>query len=145
MLSDDTKVHTGFGLTPRVTHTSDDKNWGQIGSSKRIYVEKSFTQNGGFASMDTVIDRVENEYWIIQVVDFQSWMAGFYKFVGEWKTTELEKDKILVEYQYTLFANKPCFYLLNWAFAKLFWPIYMKRVLNYIKLMAYNKEPYLYD
>lgn len=145
MLCDVTKVHTGYGLTPKVTHTSDDKNWGQIGSSKRIYVERSITQKGGFASMDKILERVENDYWKIQVDEFQSWMGGFYKFIGIWKTSEIESEKILVEYQYSLFTNKPIFYPLNWIFAKIFWPIYMKRVLENIRIMAYNEEPYLYE
>ena len=144
MLCDVTKVHTGYGLTPKVTHTTEDEDWGQIGSSKKIYVEKSITQKGGYASMDRVLERVENKYWKIQVDEFQSWMAGFYKFIGEWKTTEKEKGKILVEYRYSLFSNQPLFFPLNWIFAKIFWPIYMKRVLNNIKKMAYDEEPYLY-
>ena len=98
MLCDVTKIHTGFGFTPKVTHTTDDENWGKIGSSKKIFVEKSITQKGGFASMDKILDRVENQYWKIQVDEFQSWMAGFYKFVGEWKTTEQGKQKVFVEY-----------------------------------------------
>lgn len=145
MLCDVTKVHTGYGLMPKVTHTTDDENWGQIGSSKKIFVEKSTTQKGGFASMDKILDRVENAHWKIQVDEFTSWMAGFYKFVADWKTTEIEKGKILVEYEYALHSNKVLYYPLNWIFAKIFWKIYMKRVLNNIKLMAYNKEPYLYD
>jgi len=145
MLCDVTKIHTGFGFTPKVTHTTNDENWGKIGSSKKIFVAKSITQNGGYASKDKVLERIENEYWKIQVDEFQSWMGGFYKFVGEWKTTQIEEGKILVEYNYSLFSNKPIFYPLNWMFAKLFWKTYMKRVLNNIKTMAYNEEPYQYD
>lgn len=37
MLCDITKVHTGFGFTPKVTHTTNDENWGKVGSSK-IYL-----------------------------------------------------------------------------------------------------------
>lgn len=145
MLCDVTKIHTGFGFTPKVTHTMNDENWGQIGSSKKIFVGKSITQNGGFASVDQVLDRVENEYWKIQIDEFQSWMAGFHKFIGEWKTTQIEEGKILVEYGYSLFSDQPLFYPLNWLFAKVFWRIYMKRVLDNIKIMAYNEEPYQYE
>jgi len=145
MLCDVTKVHTGYGLTPRVTHTSDDTDWGQVGSSKKIYVAKSITQKEGYASMDRVLERVENEYWKIQVDDFQSWMAGFYKFVGEWRTTQIKEREILVEYTYTLFSNQPLFYPLNWLFVKLFWGRYMKRVLKNIRVMAEEGEPYLYE
>lgn len=145
MLCDVTKIHTGYGFTPKVTHTTNDEDWGQIGSSKKIFVEKSINHKGGFASMDKILDRVENKYWKIQVDEFQSWMAGFYKFIGEWKTTELEKGKIFIEYSYTLYADKAVYYILNWIFAKTFWRLYMKRVLHNIKVMAYDKEPYLYS
>ena len=145
MLCDVTKVHTGFGLMPKVTHTTDDEHWGKVGSSKKVHVAKSMTQQGGFASMDHVLERVENEYWKIQVDDFQSWMLGFYQFVGEWKTTQLEEGHILVEYTYWLYSKTPVFYPLNWLFAKTFWRIYMKRVLENIKAMAYREEPYQYE
>ena len=145
MLCDVAKVHTGFGIMPRVTHCTDDEHWGKPGHTKKVYVAKSLTQKGGFASMDKVIERIENEYWKIEVFDFQEWMLGFTKFVGEWKTAEMEKQKILIEYTYSLHAGNPLFYPLNWLFAKTFWKIYMKRVLENIRKMAYEKEPYLYD
>ncbi len=144
MLCDVSKVHTGFGLMPRVTHTTDDENWGAPGSNKKVYAAKSLTQKGGFASVDTIIERIENQYWKFQVDEFQSWMLGFSKFVGEWKTTETEPNKILIEYTYVLHANTPLFYPLNWLFANTFWKIYMKRVLENVRQMAYNKEPYQY-
>ncbi len=145
MLCDISKVHTGYGMMPKVTHCSDDENWGKPGFSKKVYVTKSLTQKGGFGSMDKVIERIENQYWKIEVSEFQSWMLGFFKFVGEWKTTELEPNKTLVEYTYDLHAKQPILYPLNWLFAKLFWKRYMKRVLENIRTMAYNNEPYLYE
>ena len=144
ILCDITKVHTGFGLTPKVTHCTEDEGWGQPGSSKKIFVARSLTQKGGWASIDKVLERVENEYWKIEISDFQSWMLGFYKFVGEWKTTELEKEKILIEYTYTLFSNNVFLYPFNWLFAKLFWRAYMKRVIENIRQMTINEEVYLY-
>jgi hypothetical protein len=145
MLCDVSKVHTGYGLMPKVTHCTEDKNWGQVGSSKKIYAAKSFTRQGGFVSVDNILERKENSYWKIQVDDFQSWMLGFYKFVGEWKTTEIEPNNILVEYTYTLHSNKALFYPLNWLFTKTFWKTYMTRVLENVRQMAYNNEPYKYD
>ncbi|HMS66519.1 MAG TPA: hypothetical protein PKD18_00175, partial [Saprospiraceae bacterium] len=53
MLCDVTKVHTGYGLMPKVVYCTEDQNWGQPGSSKKVFVAKSMTQKGGFASMDT--------------------------------------------------------------------------------------------
>lgn len=145
MLCDVSKVHTGYGLMPKVTHCTEDENWGEVGSSKKVYAAKSLTQQGGFVSVDNILERKENSYWKIQVDDFQSWMLGFYKFVGEWKTTEIEPNNILIEYTYTLHADKPSFYPLNWLFAKTFWKTYMTRVLENVRQMAYKNEPYKYE
>ncbi len=144
MLCDVSKVHTGFGIMPKVTHCTDDRDWGQKGSNKKVFVAKSFSQKGGFASVDKVIERIENQYWIIEVSDFQTWMLGFYKFVGQWKTAELEPNRILVEYSYNLYSNIIFLYPLNWLFAKIFWKIYMKRVLENVRKLAYHGDPYLY-
>jgi len=145
ILCDVTKVHTGYGLMPKITHTTDDVNWGTPGSSKKVYAKKSLLQKGGFVSVDRIIERVENSYWKIQVDDFQAWMLGFYKFVGEWKTTELSPTKININYSYTLYSNSKVCYPLAWLFAKLFWKRYMKKVIVNIKLLAYHEEPYLYQ
>ena len=126
MLCDVSKVHTGFGVMPKVTHCTEDENWGKPGYSKKVFVAKSISQKGGFASVDTVIERVENQYWKIEVSDFQSWMLGFTKFAGEWRTTELEPNKIEIEYIYKLHSNAPLLTPLNWLFAKTFWKMYMK-------------------
>ncbi len=145
LLCDVSKVHTGYGLMPIITHATHDENWGQIGSSKKVYAAKSLWQKSGFVSMDQINERVENEYWKFQVDNFQSWMLGFYKFVGEWKTTEIEQGNILVEYTYTLHSANPLYYPLNWLFANTFWKTYMKRVLENVRHMAYNNEPYKYE
>ena len=144
MLCDVSKVHTGYGVMPKVTHCTEDERWGQPGSTKKVYVAKSLTQKGGFASMDKIIERVENRYWKIEVSDFQAWMLGFYKFVGEWQTTEVKEDTILVEYTYSLYSQTALLYPFNWLFAKVFWKKYMKQVLVNIRRMAYREEPYLY-
>jgi hypothetical protein len=145
MLCDISKVHTGYGVMPKVIHCTDDENWGQPGSSKKIFAAESISQKGGFASVDKVIERIENKYWKIEVSDFQTWILGFSKFEGEWQTTELETNKILIDYTYTLHSDATLLYPLNWLFAKTFWKIYMKRVLENIRKMAYNNEPYQYQ
>ncbi len=145
MLCDISKIHTGFGIMPKVTHTTDDERWGRPGSSKKVYMEKTLFQKGGFASVDHIIERKENQYWIIQVDDFQSWLLGFYKFVGEWKTTPLEDKKIQVEYTYFLHSSNPILYPFNWIFGKTMWKIYMKQVLENIREMINNDEPYMYE
>ena len=144
MLCDVAKVHTGYGIMPKVTHCTEDENWGKPGFTKKVFVAKSISQKGGFASVDKVLERVENAYWKIEVSDFQSWMLGFSKFIGEWRTTELEPNKILVEYTYTLHSTAPLLYPFNWLFAKTFWRTYMKRVLENIRQLTLNHEPYLY-
>ena len=145
MLCDVSKIHTGFGIMPNVTHTTDDKDWGKPGSYKKVYVAKSITQKGGFASVDNLIERKENQYWIIQVDNFQSWMLSFYKFVGRWETKKLANKKIQINYTYCLHSNNLLLFPFCWIFGKSFWKRYMKRVLKNIKVMAYNKEPYQYE
>jgi Polyketide cyclase / dehydrase and lipid transport len=130
---------------PKVTHCTEDENWGKLGSSKKVFVAKSLTQKGGWASTDNIIERIENKYWKIEINNFQAWMLGFTKFVGEWRTTEVESNKILVEYTYTLHASMPFLYPINWLFANTFWKIYMKRVLENVRKLINNNEPYLYE
>jgi len=144
MLCDVSKIHTGYGVMPKVTHCTEDENWGKPNYSKKVFIAKSISQKGGWGSVDKVIERIENSYWKIEVSNFQSWMLGFTKFIGEWKTTELESNKILIEYIYTLHSDVTLLYPLNWLFAKLFWKTYMKRVLENIRKMTDNQEPYLY-
>lgn len=144
MLCDVSKIHTGFGLMPKVTHCTEDAAWGKPGGSKKVFVAPSPTFAGGESSTDKVIERIENKYWKIEVSDFKSWLLGFSKFVGEWTTTEIKENEILIEYTYTLHADTIWFYPLNQLFTHLFWRIYMKRVLENVRQLAYNNEPYLY-
>lgn len=145
MLCDVSKVHTGFGIMPKVTHCTEDENWGKPGFSKKVFAAKSLTQKGGWASVDKVIERKENQYWKIEVSQFQAWMLGFTKFVGEWETKELEPNKIEVIYTYSLHSESPIFYPLNWLFTNTFWNLYMKQVLENIRKMIDENEPYQFQ
>jgi hypothetical protein len=142
ILCDVSKIHTGLGIMPRVTHSTEDEDWGKIGSTKKVFAAASLTQKGGWVSNDKVVERIENSYWKFEVSDFQSWMLGFSKFTGEWQTTELEPNKILVEYTYTLHSDVALLYPVNWLFAKVFWKIYMKQVLENVRQLAYSNARY---
>jgi hypothetical protein len=67
-------------------------------------------------------------------------MFGFFKFVGEWETTELEPNKILIKYTYYLHSNILLLYPFHWLFAQTFWRNYMKRVTENIRTLAYSSE-----
>ncbi|MCF8256836.1 MAG: SRPBCC family protein [Flavobacteriales bacterium] len=144
MLCDISKVHTGYGVMPKVTHCTDDAHWGRPGHGKKVFAAPSLTQKGGFISVDRVVERIENAYWKIEVSDFQSWMLGFHRFVGEWTTTALGPDRTRVVYTYSLHSDTPLLYPLNWIFAKVFWKRYMKRILENVRTMASDSEPYQY-
>ncbi len=144
ILCDITKIHTGYGPMPRVIQCTEDENWGQIGSSKKLIFAKSLTQKGGFGSVDNVIERIENKYWKIEINNFQSWILGFYKFIGEWQVTELDKEEILIEYTYTLHSRYILAYPIHWLFTKIFWRKYMKYLLKNVRRLTINKEPYQY-
>lgn len=145
MLCDISKVHTGFGIMPRITHCTEDENWGKPGGSKKVFAAPSMAFKGGESSVDTVLERIENRYWKIQVSDFKAWMLNFTTFTGEWATHELEPNRIQIDYTYTLYADSAWLYPFNWLFARAFWPVYMKRVLENVRQMAYNEEPYQYQ
>jgi hypothetical protein len=144
MLVDVAKVHTGYGLMPKITHCTEDQHWGQIGATKKVFAAPSWTQKGGYVSTDQVLERVENEYWKIRVFDFQSWMLGFYEFEGIWKTSQVQKECIQIDYTYSLRAKGLLLLPFQWLFANTFWRIYMKRVVKNIESLIMQEEPYIY-
>lgn len=144
MLCDISKVHTGLLFMPRFTHCTEDAAWGQVGATKKVHAAKSLALRSGFILTDQVVERIENRYWKLEVSGFPRWMLGFTKFTGEWQTTEIEKERIRIDYTYTLHSRILLLYPLNWLFAQTFWRLYMKQVLRNVKQMADHQEPYLY-
>ena len=145
ILCDVSKIHTGFGIMPKITHVSHDQSWGKPGSSKRVYAQKNWIQNGGYVSMDHVIERDENKQWKIRVDDFQAWMLGFTSFHGTWETELLAENEILVRYSYQLIAKHWFLFPLQWLFANWFWKRYMNQVMRNIIQLIKTHEPYQYD
>lgn len=145
MLSDVCKVHSGYGLTPKVTHCEDDSTWGKPGGSRRVFSEKNIIFKGGETALDTVIERRENEYWKIEIGDMKSFSFGFHKFEGEWWTKKINENETEVTYRYTLFSDIKWAEPFQYWFTKVIWRIYMQHVLKNIKEMAKNEEPYLFD
>ncbi len=144
MLCDVAKIHTGYWIMPKVTHCTEDENWGIPGNSKKVFFAKSFTQKGGWGSMDKVIERIENKYWKIEVAIFKLGCWGFLNLLENGALTEIEPNKIQIEYTYSMHSKSKILYPLNWLFAKLFWKVYMKRVLENIRNMVSANEPYLF-
>jgi hypothetical protein len=144
MLCDVTKVHTGYGPAPKVTHCTEDESWGKVGGSRKVFSEKSLFYKGGEPLLDTVLERIENKYWKIEVGDFKFWMLGFEKFQGEWFTSQLPGNKVQIRYRYTMFSNSTLLYPFQWVFTKVIWRNYMKHVLENIRQLVRNNEPYLH-
>lgn len=144
MLCDVTRIHTGSVITPKVTGCTNDSTWGKVGGSRKIHMAKTPLFKGGEASLDRVLERVENAYWKIEVSEFTSWSMGFVKFQGEWSTTALAEGGVQVKYRYTMFSNSRVFYPLHWLFTKLVWRTYLKQVLENIRKLTLEKAPYLY-
>ena len=145
MLCDITKVHTGYGLTPKVTHCTEDESWGKIGGSRKVFMAKSLLFKAGGCTLDKVLERKENTYWKIEICDFTFWMYGFEKFQGEWLTTEQPDGKIKVQYIYTLFSKSKLVYPFHWLFTKLVWRNYMKHTLENVRQLALTNSPYLQE
>ena len=142
MLCDVTKVHTGFGIMPRITHVLDDENWGQPGGTRRVFMAKTVAFEGGEACIDKVLERVENKYWKIELSQFTFFFLGFNKFVGEWETEETGPNQVRIRYTYTMHSENPLLYPLNWVFTNTFYRMYMRRVLERVRNLAYSNEPY---
>lgn len=145
MLCDVAKVHTGFGLMPRVTHCTEDATWGQVGGSRKVFMARTLTFKGGEAALDRVLERIENQYWKIEISDMKAASMGIVKFQGEWQTRQMDDGNIEVLYTYTVFTKGVLLFPLQWLFTKLLWRTYMKQVINNIKELAYSEAPYLQD
>lgn len=144
MLCDITKIHTGYSVTPRVTHCEEDETWGKEGGSRKVFMAKTPMFKGGESSLDKVLVRRENEYWKIEVSDFKTPSMGFTKFQGEWFTRQLEEGKVEVRYKYTMFSDSIIFYPFHWLFTKLVWRNYMQNVLENIRKLTMEEAPYLH-
>ena len=145
ILCDVTKIHGGYGMMPRVTHCTEDEDWGKIGGSRKVFMAKNLFFKGGDAALDKVLDRVENKYWKIEISDFKFWAMGFTKFQGEWFTDEYRDSVIEIRYVYTLFSKNVFAYPFHWFVTKVIWKNYMKRVVQNIHKLARNKESYIHD
>lgn len=145
MLCDVREIHTGYGLTPRVTHCTDDATWGRPGGSRKVHMARTLFFKGGEASMDRVLERRENAYWKIEVSEFRTWSMGFIKFVGEWSTAPLADGKVQVRYRYTMSSNSLLAYPFHWLFTKVVWRRYMRHVLENIQGLIARQAPYLHE
>ena len=145
MLCDVSKVHSGYGIAPKVTHCTEDENWGKVGGSRKVFSEKSLISHGGESAIDRVLERIENKYWKIEISDFKFWMGGFEKFQGEWITSPLPDGKVQVRYIYTMFSKGILLYPFQWLFTKLIWRSYMRHVLENVRQLAINNAPYLFE
>lgn len=144
MLCDITKIHTGYGVTPKVTHCTEDATWGQPGGTRKVFMAKTMTFKGGESSLDKVITRTENKYWKIEITDFKSFSMGFYKFQGEWFTKDLGNGSVEVRYKYTMFSNSTLFYPFHWLFTKVIWKNYMWNAVENIRKLTKEEAPYLH-
>lgn len=47
MLCDVSRIHTGFGIMPKVIYCTEDEHWGIPGYCKKVFVASSPTFRGG--------------------------------------------------------------------------------------------------
>lgn len=144
MLCDITRIHSGYGITPKVTHCTEDAHWGKPGGSRKVFMAKTPFFKGGESSLDTVLERKENEYWKIEISDFKSPSMGFTKFQGEWFTRPLSPGKVAIGYRYTLFSDRVLLYPFHWLFTKTIWRKYMRHVMENVRTLALEEAPYLH-
>lgn len=145
MLCDITKVHTGYLMTPKVTHCTNDETWGKIGGSRKVFFAPNFMSKGVSTAMDRVLERRENDYWKIEVGEMSAPSMGIKKFEGEWSTIPNSNGTVIIHYRYTLFTSNTLAYPFHWLVTKVLWRIYMKHVLENVRKMAEGDEPFLHN
>lgn len=145
ILGDATKIHTGYGFMPPVTHFTKDETWGKPGGDRIVYSAKNSFYKEGESALDTVIDRVDNRYWKWVVSDFRQWSMGFTKFQGEWFVEDNKDGTIAIKYVYTLFSKNILAYPFHWFLTKVLWSGYMEHAMQNIKTLAETEAPYIYQ
>ncbi len=145
MLCDISAVHRGYGFLPRATHCTDDETWGRIGGSRMVHFASTQFNKKGAGALDTIIDRIENKYWKIEVTEFEMFAFGFNKFIGEWETEKMADGQIRVVYTYNLVTQNILAYPFQWLFTKIIWRAYMKHVIRIIKQLAEDGTEYVHD
>ena len=144
ILGDATKIHTGYGIFPAVTHFTDDKTWGKPGGFRMVHVKKNIIYITGLWAKDITIERKENKYWKWELNNFRQWKMGFQKFVGEWLVENQKDGTILITYTYSLYSNNIFIYPLHWLFTKFMWNKYMKHAMKNIKFLAETEASLIY-
>lgn len=144
MLCDLRKIHIGSKVVPKVTHTTEDESWGQIGGYRKVFMAKALGFKGGEAALDTVLEREENKHWKIEITDIKSQSLGLYKFQGEWDTTAIDANHTQIVYTYSMFSKNILLYPIQWLFVKLIWKNYMRQVLSTVQVLAEGDEPFQY-
>jgi hypothetical protein len=145
ILGDATKIHTGYGFFPEVTHFTDDKTWGKPGGHRMVQVKKNMLYATGFWAKDVTHERKENEYWRWELNDFKQWKMGFKKFIGEWRVVDQKDGTILITYSYTIYSNNLIIFPIHWLFTKSIWNSYMKHAMENIKFLAESEAPLIYQ
>ena len=145
ILGDATKILTGFGVIPPVTHFTDDETWGSVLGKRIPHAKPNFFSKGGAIGIDTVLVRTENTYWKWEVKDFMQPSLGFTAFQGELLFSDLGNGSIEVKWRYTLFSNVLALYPIQWLFTKVFWKGQMRRGIRNMKVLAETEAPYIYQ
>lgn len=143
---DATRILKGYGPIPACIAFEDDQTWGKEGGTRVPILSSNWLVKGGRTGLDKILVRKDNEYWKWQVTDFNSWTLFFAKKAeGEWWILDGTEGNVKIRWRYTYRATSVLTQPFNWLFVKLLWRVVMKRGVIYMKDMAENEEPFLYD
>jgi hypothetical protein len=145
MLGDATKIHTGYGFIPAITHFTEDDTWGIPDGHRLAHINRSVLYSKGELAKDIILKRENNKYWKWEVNNFKQWRLGFKKFQGEWFVKDLKNGTIEIIYVYTLYTGNVLFYPFHWLFAKTIWNKYMNHLIHNIKFLAESNAPFIYN
>jgi hypothetical protein len=145
ILGDATKIHTGYGLLPSVSHFADDSTWGKPGGYRMVHVKKNLLYKAGLWAKDIIVERNENKYWKWELNNIEQRPMGFKKMEGEWLVEDNNDGTVLITYTYSLYSANAFIYPFHWLFTKLVWHKYMQHATANISAMIATRSPYMYD
>jgi hypothetical protein len=143
---DATQFLNGYFLQPAVVGFEEDEQWGQVGGLRYPISHGNLLMPQGRIFTDRTILREENQRWMWEITDIQSWTLYFWRrATGTWTVAADEAQGVKVTYTYELEARNLFFYPATWLFAQFQWRGMMRKALKGIQAQAESDCAWVYD
>ena len=146
LLGDATRVMSGYGPVPPVSHFTHDESWGQVGSSRIPHTSGNFLAKPGPVGFDQILSRVENEHWSWQMTDLEHTAFFFLnRAMGEYSVDDNGDGTISVTWTYYMYPSRSVLFPLTWLFVRSVWAGVMRRGIRAMQEQAESNVPFVYS